>query len=261
MVLLRRLKDTVKGARALVRRRYYEFGAKEVTVSKSSALVVAPHPDDETLGAGGLIALKRAAGVEVRVLFLTAGEASHASCAGIDSDHVATKRREQAVGAAHCLGLGPQALTWQKLRDGHIPRKGDATFEAAVQGVMDVIHRFSPGEIFVPHPHDGWDDHEAASNIVAHAVRRSNLRPDLFFYLVWAWYSGPSPFGRYFPREDALVVDIRPVLARKCDAMDVYLNGHVAPCGNPYCGKLPKAVIACASKPTEIFFREAEIYG
>ena len=42
-----------------------------------SVVVVAPHPDDETLGAGGLIAAAAAVGVPVHVLLLTRGERSH----------------------------------------------------------------------------------------------------------------------------------------------------------------------------------------
>src|SRR5436190_21315216 len=44
-------------------------------ISDSRLLVIAPHPDDETIGAGGLIQRVHAAGGQVRVVFLTEGDA------------------------------------------------------------------------------------------------------------------------------------------------------------------------------------------
>ena len=45
----------------------------------SSCVVIAPHPDDETLGCGAIIARKRAAGTNVRVVIVTDGRRSHRS--------------------------------------------------------------------------------------------------------------------------------------------------------------------------------------
>ena len=57
-----------------------------------SCLVLAPHPDDETLGVGALIARKRAAGTRVRVLVVTDGRGSHVSSV-LDPDALAAVRR------------------------------------------------------------------------------------------------------------------------------------------------------------------------
>ena len=258
--LTKGIRGAAKAARCRLRRVLLRPPKIYTAEHCADALVVGPHPDDETLRAGGLIALKRAVGATVGIVFVTQGEASHSVCCGTGADDVARARREQAVRAAEYLGLAPSALAWQGLQDSRIPLGGEDGFEAAVHEMADRIERFSPAEVYAPHPHDGWRDHEAASGIVREAVRRCRMapRPELFYYLVWAWYNAPSPFRKHFPRKDALVVDIRPVLAQKRAAMDVYLKGRPAPCGNPWCGKLTKAVIACASRPTEVFFRAAD---
>ena len=52
-------------------------GLDEVVPPGRRLLVVAPHPDDEVLGSGGLLHLAVRAGRAVRVLLATDGQASH----------------------------------------------------------------------------------------------------------------------------------------------------------------------------------------
>jgi len=66
-----------------------------------SILVVAPHPDDETLGAGGAIACHAAAGDDVTVAIVTDGRASRAG--GLDPDATARVRAEEVRAAASAL--------------------------------------------------------------------------------------------------------------------------------------------------------------
>ncbi|MEO1183999.1 MAG: PIG-L family deacetylase, partial [Cyanobacteria bacterium J06636_27] len=45
--------------------------SKPIEANKKSALVFSPHQDDETIGCGGMIALKRSQAIPVKVVFLT----------------------------------------------------------------------------------------------------------------------------------------------------------------------------------------------
>ena len=65
-------------------------------------VVLAPHPDDETLGCGGLIALKRSLGAPVRVIFMTDGAGSHS---GVDRPALTATRKEEASAACNVLGV------------------------------------------------------------------------------------------------------------------------------------------------------------
>lgn len=67
-------------------------------------LVVAPHPDDETVGAGGTMALHLAAGDEVTVAVVTDGSGSRAG--GLPPGEMASRRREELEAAASILGIG-----------------------------------------------------------------------------------------------------------------------------------------------------------
>lgn len=71
-------------------------------------LMVAPHPDDETVGAGGTLALHARAGDPVTVLIVTDGRRSEAG--GFPPGEMAGHRRVEVREAMVELGLGPPVL-------------------------------------------------------------------------------------------------------------------------------------------------------
>ncbi|HJZ09666.1 MAG TPA: PIG-L family deacetylase, partial [Trebonia sp.] len=68
----------------------------------TSAVVVAAHPDDEVLGAGGLISVLAAAGARLRLVAVTDGEASHRGRA--DQGDLVTRRCNERAAALRELG-------------------------------------------------------------------------------------------------------------------------------------------------------------
>src|SRR6202044_4049231 len=68
-------------------------------------LVVAPHPDDESLGCGGLISLSAQAGSSVYIGFVTDGAASHRNSTAWSPVRLAAQREQEASRALACLGL------------------------------------------------------------------------------------------------------------------------------------------------------------
>src|ERR1700733_997679 len=69
-------------------------------------LVVAPHPDDESLGCGGLISLSAQAGSSVYIVFVTDGAASHRNSTAWSPARLTAHRELKASRARACLGLG-----------------------------------------------------------------------------------------------------------------------------------------------------------
>jgi LmbE family N-acetylglucosaminyl deacetylase len=67
------------------------------------ALIVAPHPDDETLATGGVAALHRRHGDGVTIVVVTDGRASAAG--GLSPVEMAQRRRAEVEAAASCLGV------------------------------------------------------------------------------------------------------------------------------------------------------------
>ncbi|MES1245855.1 MAG: PIG-L family deacetylase [Acidobacteriota bacterium] len=123
-------------------------------VRAESALIVAPHFDDEVLGCGGLAAQLAAGGSAVRVLFLTDGGGGVEEVE--DRDAYRARRREEAGNAVRALGAaGCDVLD---LPDGALDRHLDE----AVQGLRRALLTQRPDLLLVPHPLEVTRDHQAA---------------------------------------------------------------------------------------------------
>lgn len=147
-----------------------------------SALILAPHPDDETLGCGATILRKTAAGNAVHVVFACDGRASHRS-ERIGPDDLATMRQTEARAACAMLGVDTGRVSFLgfadcELHDHH---------EAALARLRDLILQVRPDEVFVCSGIDGHPDHRALSRIARALLVEGTIEGDLREYPVWAW--------------------------------------------------------------------------
>ena len=151
-------------------------------------LVLAPHPDDETLGCGGLIARAVASGQEVRVLVLTDGTKSHPNSAAYPAARLQRLREAESREAARALGLDPAHVAFLGLPDAHLPQHGPAATRAA-DAVAAHASDMGAGALFVTWRHDPHGDHKAAAALARAVAAR--LRIVLFEYPVWGWTLPP----------------------------------------------------------------------
>lgn len=142
----------------------------------ASVLVVAPHPDDEVLGAGGLLALLAARGAHVTVLALSDGE-----CAYGRADRRLGARRvaETQEALRRLLGFMPN-VDRLALPDGRLASHGEAIAAGAER------HIGARTWCLLPHRWDGHPDHEAATAAVATVARARGAR--LLEYPIWLWH-------------------------------------------------------------------------
>lgn len=150
-----------------------------------SVLVVAPHPDDETLGCGGTVIQLIRNGARVHVVFVTDGSASHAHL--MDRSALRRIRRDEALAAAGILGVADEDVLFLDYQDGALAAHQDA----AVADVLEAIRRCRPDEVFVPYRHDAHPDHEITNTIVRSALARSGLTLHVNEYPVWCLYQWP----------------------------------------------------------------------
>lgn len=148
-------------------------------------VVVAPHPDDESLGCGGMIAAARAQGRDVRVVIVSDGAASHPRSRSHPPDRLRALRRREVLGAGSILGLDAGALTFLELPDTAVPADGPLA-EAAARAIAAVARDCDAGALAVTSDLDPHCDHAAAAQIARRAAR---LLPgcSLYAYPVWVW--------------------------------------------------------------------------
>lgn len=142
-------------------------------------VVVAPHPDDEVLGAGGLLGQMAAEGVETMVVAVTDGESSHRTECASGHDLAAVRAIERLT-ALHRLGCGSTYVQRLRLVDGSVAER--------VEYLTDVLScLLRPSDLcLAPWRSDGHPDHDA-TGLAAVAAARST-RSALLEYLVWAWH-------------------------------------------------------------------------
>lgn len=162
-------------------------------------LVFAPHPDDETFGMGGAIALARRAGISVHVVVVTDG-----ALGGTGIDLAA--RRETEVREA-CERLGGATLDfWREADRGLVPTG------ALIARARAAIDRFAGGSCFFPGLLEPHPDHRACAFLAWEALRLAGFVMQPVSYEI----SVQSPCNR--------LLDISAVVALKAAAMAAHAS-------------------------------------
>jgi LmbE family N-acetylglucosaminyl deacetylase len=167
-----------------------------------NVLVVAPHPDDESIGCGGTIRLHHAAGERVHAVFLTSGELGLEE---LPADDARAVREGEAETAAALLGLA--GVSFLRHPDWFL---GDVVAEAAAD-LRAVVERIAPERILFPHAREWHPDHAAAARVVQAAVEPGGADVELVAYEVW------TPMAEF---DD--VQDVSDVIDEKLAAVRAY---------------------------------------
>ncbi|MGH3582361.1 MAG: bifunctional PIG-L family deacetylase/class I SAM-dependent methyltransferase [Mycobacterium sp.] len=178
----------------------------------SRVVVVAPHPDDETLALGATLADLRARGVDATVVFVTHGGA-------------ADPRRAEGDRALAALGPGISAVWWD-LPDGALDRMADQLCRRLTPLVDE--HTL----LFVPVETDGHADHDAVARAAESVARRQSAI--LLNYPIWLWHWA-RPDDMEWARVRVLTPSLRGLRA-KSSAIDCYTTQLVAADGFPIVG-------------------------
>ncbi|SKB68350.1 N-acetylglucosaminyl deacetylase, LmbE family [Arthrobacter sp. 49Tsu3.1M3] len=159
-------------------------------------IVLAAHPDDESLGAGGLLARLHAVGATVRVLLCTAGEGSHPGSPTTTPEQLTAVRLQEFGDALKRLsgngsGAGAGDVAWQclGLPDGKLAAHREeirAAVRAAVREATAVCGRAADEVVLVaPYRSDGHTDHDVLGSVAAGL--RAAAGHALLEYPIWYW--------------------------------------------------------------------------
>lgn len=163
----------------------WNCGSRELSASElqHDAIVFAPHQDDETLACGGTIVQKIRAGASVQIVYLTDGSGSHPGL--IEPQQLTEIREHEAIAATQVLGVPAQNIIFLRFPDGNL----NAYAAQASTQISEVLQKFKPTEIFIPHHREPLyiPDHAATNQIVKTALQQAKLTPLIYEYPVWLW--------------------------------------------------------------------------
>jgi LmbE family N-acetylglucosaminyl deacetylase len=168
--------------------------------SPASVVVLAAHPDDEVLGAGGLLSLLASVGIRIRLVAVTDGEASHRGRA--DQGDLVTRRCNERAAALRELGASAAEVVRLSLPDSGLDR---------LEPELTVLLRqLAAGfdACLAPWENDVHADHE----VVGRAARQAS--PRLFFYPIWMWHWA-RPGDQRVPWAEAFRVPLPAVAAER----------------------------------------------
>jgi LmbE family N-acetylglucosaminyl deacetylase len=202
----------------------------------ASVAVVAAHPDDEVLGVGGTMAILAAAGVRLRLIAVTDGEASHP---GADPAALRRVRAEETAAALAALGAGSADVI--RLR---FPDTGLAAREDELAAVLR--EQCAGFEVcLAPWERDAHADHEAAGR----AARRGGL--PVLSYPIWMWHWAIPADARVPWRQARQVPLPPPVVAAKRSAIAAFTSQLTD--RSPDLGPvIPAGVVAHFTRPQEV---------
>ena len=187
-------------------------------LGEGGLVVVAPHPDDESLGCGGLIAEACAEGRRVRVIVVSDGTGSHPASKAYPKARLRDLRETEARRAVNELGLdSDKDIEFLRLPDRFVPSDGPFA-EKAIERIVASAREVRAAALFVSWRHDPHCDHQASYRL-ARAAQRRLTAVKLFEYTIW---------GTALPAETPVEpaggfrLEIGRHLARKQRAIDAH---------------------------------------
>jgi LmbE family N-acetylglucosaminyl deacetylase len=134
-------------------------------------LVISPHPDDETIAAGGYIYKAVRRGARVRIVLVTDG----------NRHHLEPTRYREFRAATHMLGVKESDLVFLGYQDGKLKRVSRAEL---CRVLKNQIESCDPDILIYPHPGDKHPDHAVTGRVVEGILEHLQSPPLAYRYLV-----------------------------------------------------------------------------
>lgn len=200
--------------------------------TQTRLLVVAPHPDDETLATGVLIQQVLAAGGAVHLLLLTDGDNNpwpqrwlerRVRVGRGDRRRWAERRRSELRQAMAALGLPASALTALGWADQGLTARVQTALTASMTCLGEVVRSFGPNLVAMPALDDRHPDHAAAHVLMRLALAAGDARPECLLYRVHGSSEGDRHgAGVSWPAAPAM--QVRKLAALACHVSQLALS-------------------------------------
>jgi LmbE family N-acetylglucosaminyl deacetylase len=221
-----------------------EVAAGELVPAGSRAVIVAPHPDDEVLGTGGLLARLSQLARKVLIIAVTDGTASHPGSTTWPPERLGRVRPQETRDALQRLRMRQMQLVRLGLPDG-----GGERFEEELAHVL--TERLEPDDVvFGTWRHDGHPDHEAVGRAMSGVAGRLDL--PFVEIPIWTWHwASPEDTRVPWSRARRVVLD-EVVHERKLHALRAFRSQTEPDASTGRGPILPEHVLARLTRPYEV---------
>ncbi len=204
------------------------------------ALIVAPHPDDETIGAYGLIHSLKRKGARVRVIVVADGAASHAASARWPRTRLVAERRRETRLAMLLIGVPASDIRFLGLPDGDLAAQSASGSRAICRAIKALG---GGGLVVLPHASDAHPDHRAVARLAAGCRSPGTRR---MAYLVWPDRTRPVARSTHG-------VQLGAARAAKRAAIGRYRTQMGAITDDPHGFSISRRELGVFTRPIEVF--------
>lgn len=185
-----------------------------------TTVIVSPHPDDETLGCGGLIALLREQGMRAGVIVMTDGGNSHPHSHDVSRGRLTGMRERETRDALEILGAGASDVQFMGFSDGQLANQASADFDGAVDCLRGAIASFNPQTVIMPFRGEHHADHLATWHLSRYATKQLASRPRRLEFPLMVGPAARAIFRLQNP--NVWKLDVSGVLSKKLRAVKAH---------------------------------------
>ncbi len=240
MELFVSLKHKIKNVMRYLRVKYISLkilGKPDIQIRKR-ILILAPHPDDESIGCCGLIQRAIKERKDVYIIILTDGSASLDNYA---KNQIINERRSLARNVADRLNI--TKLFFLDFPDGKMRLN-----HPEVEKLHTLMKEIHPEQVFIPSHLEGWSDHVIVKRLIKELW--SDIS-EVYEYCVWFWYY----FSLRIDWKSTYVLRMTRNEHRNKKRILEYYTSSLSPQGNPWIGVLPSILLRANIQKDELYFK------
>ncbi len=140
-------------------------------VKTDTILVFSPHPDDETIAAGGYIKTATENGAKVWIVLVTDG----------NKHHLENARYNEFAHVTDALGVPEKNLFYLNYPDGGLHKQDSSLIQRYFKNIIEFVH---PDIVFIPNPSDRHPDHKTTGIEAKYVLSKMSFNPNIYYYLV-----------------------------------------------------------------------------
>jgi len=163
-------------------------------VKSNKIVVIAPHPDDDILGAGGTLLKAKSLGAEVNIIYVTNGEP-------LKSENI----KKETLKVCKKAKFIPHFLNFE-------PKKINVHDDKAIKDISSIINEINPGVIFISFFLDNHVDHRSVNHLIYNCFKYAKFTNNIE---IWSYqiYSSILP---------NVIIDVTDMISKKSKLINIW---------------------------------------